>query len=102
MLLKKNWHFTAGYGEQQVLEIIRFVSKVISNYTNHIANTPVDGASKIRLKIINKKRVTNCNLIIWQSALRSFFCLAAPQKKSPLSSLYRKKLQLGCDLFYKL
>jgi hypothetical protein len=26
----------------------RFVSKVISNYTNHIANTPVDGASKNR------------------------------------------------------
>ena len=37
--------YTAGYGEQQVLEIILGVSqKVISNYTNHIANTPVDAA----------------------------------------------------------
>ncbi|AUC82762.1 carboxymuconolactone decarboxylase family protein [Lacinutrix sp. Bg11-31] len=35
--------YSAGYGEQQVLEIILAVSqKVISNYTNHIANTPVD------------------------------------------------------------
>jgi alkylhydroperoxidase family enzyme len=35
--------YAAGYGEQQVLEIILGVSqKVISNYTNHIANTPVD------------------------------------------------------------
>jgi len=37
--------YTARYGEQQVLEIILGLSqKVISNYTNHIANTPVDGA----------------------------------------------------------
>ncbi len=35
--------YAAGYGEQQVLEIILGVSqKVISNYTNRIANTPVD------------------------------------------------------------
>jgi alkylhydroperoxidase family enzyme len=35
--------FAAGYGERQVLEIILGVSqKVISNYANHIANTPVD------------------------------------------------------------
>jgi alkylhydroperoxidase family enzyme len=35
--------YAAGYGEQQVLEIILGISqKVISNYTNHIANTPVD------------------------------------------------------------
>lgn len=35
--------YTAGYGEKQVLEIILGLSqKVISNYTNHIANTPVD------------------------------------------------------------
>ena len=35
--------FAAGYKEQQVLEIILGLSqKVISNYTNHIANTPVD------------------------------------------------------------
>ena len=35
--------YTAGYGEQQVLEIILGLSqKVISNYTNHIAHTPVD------------------------------------------------------------
>jgi hypothetical protein len=32
-MLLKNWqHFTAGYGEQQVLEIIPRFSKVISNY----------------------------------------------------------------------
>ena len=37
--------YAAGYGEQQVLEIILGLSqKVISNYTNHIANTPVDAA----------------------------------------------------------
>ena len=35
--------FDAGYSQQQVLEIILGLSqKVISNYTNHIANTPVD------------------------------------------------------------
>ena len=35
--------YAAGYGEQQVLEIILgLAQKVISNYTNHIGNTPVD------------------------------------------------------------
>ncbi|MBU2871859.1 carboxymuconolactone decarboxylase family protein [Colwellia sp. E2M01] len=35
--------FTAGYSQQQVLEIILGLSqKVISNYVNHVANTPVD------------------------------------------------------------
>lgn len=35
--------YEAGYGEKQVMEIILGISqKVISNYTNHIANTPVD------------------------------------------------------------
>ncbi len=39
--------YTAGYGEKQVLEIILGLSqKVISNYTNHIANTPVDAGFK--------------------------------------------------------
>lgn len=39
--------YAAGYGEQQVLEIILGLSqKVISNYSNHIANTPVDAAFK--------------------------------------------------------
>ncbi|MGC8119745.1 carboxymuconolactone decarboxylase family protein [Marinobacter sp. VGCF2001] len=33
----------AGYGQRQVLEVIMVLSqKVISNYTNHIAETPVD------------------------------------------------------------
>jgi len=37
--------YGAGYGEQHILDIILGVSqKVISNYTNHIANTPVDAA----------------------------------------------------------
>lgn len=37
--------YAAGYEERQVLEIILGLSqKVISNYTNHIANTPVDAA----------------------------------------------------------
>jgi alkylhydroperoxidase family enzyme len=37
--------YKAGYDERQVLEIILGLSqKVISNYTNHIANTPVDAA----------------------------------------------------------
>lgn len=40
-----NAFYTAGYEEQQVLDIILGLSqKVISNYTNHIANTPVDAA----------------------------------------------------------
>jgi len=37
--------YAAGYGEQQVLEVILGVAqKVISNYTNHVAQTPVDPA----------------------------------------------------------
>tara|TARA_R110002049_G_scaffold81404_2_gene206956 strand:+ start:4202 stop:4753 length:552 start_codon:yes stop_codon:yes gene_type:complete len=40
-----NAFYAVGYGEQQVLDIILGMSqKVISNYTNHIANTPVDAA----------------------------------------------------------
>lgn len=35
--------YAAGYGQQQVLEIILGLSqKVMSNYVNHIAETPVD------------------------------------------------------------
>ena len=38
-----NSFYEAGYGEQQILEIILgLAQKTISNYTNHIANTPVD------------------------------------------------------------
>jgi len=38
-----NNFYQAGYGQQQVLEVILGLSqKVISNYTNHISNTPVD------------------------------------------------------------
>jgi alkylhydroperoxidase family enzyme len=37
--------YAVGYEERQILEIILGVSqKVISNYTNNIANTPVDVA----------------------------------------------------------
>ncbi|MFQ3251080.1 MAG: alkylhydroperoxidase family enzyme [Glaciecola sp.] len=37
--------FEAGYGKQQLLEIILGLSqKVMSNYTNHLAETPVDEA----------------------------------------------------------
>jgi alkylhydroperoxidase family enzyme len=39
--------FAAGYGERQVLEIILgLAQKVMSNYTNHIADTPVDEGMK--------------------------------------------------------
>jgi alkylhydroperoxidase family enzyme len=39
--------YFAGYGEQQLLEIILGLSqKVISNYTNHIGNTPIDAPFK--------------------------------------------------------
>lgn len=39
--------YKAGYGERQVLEIILGLSqKTISNYVNHIANTPVDEGFK--------------------------------------------------------
>lgn len=35
--------YAAGYGEQQVLEIVLGIAqKVMSNYTNHLAETPVD------------------------------------------------------------
>jgi alkylhydroperoxidase family enzyme len=35
--------YAVGYGERQVLDIILGVAqKTISNYTNHIANTPID------------------------------------------------------------
>jgi len=39
--------YTAGYTQRQVLDIILGISqKVISNYTNHLAETPVDDAFK--------------------------------------------------------
>ena len=39
--------YKAGYGERQVLEIILGLSqKTISNYVNHIANTPVEEGFK--------------------------------------------------------
>lgn len=35
--------YDAGYGQQQLLEIIVGIAmKVMSNYTNHVADTPVD------------------------------------------------------------
>jgi alkylhydroperoxidase family enzyme len=35
----------AGFGEQQVLDLILGIGlKTLSNYTNHIAGTPVDEA----------------------------------------------------------
>ncbi|PSW13196.1 carboxymuconolactone decarboxylase [Photobacterium rosenbergii] len=38
-----NAFYDAGYGQQQVFEVILGLSqKVISNYVNHIAHTPVD------------------------------------------------------------
>ncbi|QXP74723.1 carboxymuconolactone decarboxylase family protein [Tenacibaculum sp. AHE15PA] len=42
-----NTFYAAGYEEKQVLEVILGLSqKVISNYTNRIANTPVDAPFK--------------------------------------------------------
>lgn len=39
--------YAVGYGEAQVLDILLGLSqKTISNYANHIANTPVDNAFK--------------------------------------------------------
>lgn len=39
--------YAAGYGQKQVLEIILGLSqKVISNYVNHVAKTPVDDMFK--------------------------------------------------------
>ncbi len=38
-----NAFYAAGYGERQVLEIVLgLAQKVMSNYTNHLAETPVD------------------------------------------------------------
>ena len=39
--------YRAGYGQQQLLEIILILAqKVMSNYTNHVAETPVDAPFK--------------------------------------------------------
>jgi len=39
--------YDAGYGQQQVLEVIMGIAlKTVSNYTNHFAKTPVDEAFK--------------------------------------------------------
>ncbi len=39
--------FAVGYGNQQLLEIVLGISqKILSNYTNHLADTPVDEAFK--------------------------------------------------------
>jgi len=43
--------FTAGYGKQQLLEIIvGLYQKVVSNYTNHLADTPIDAPFKKFIK----------------------------------------------------
>jgi alkylhydroperoxidase family enzyme len=43
--------FAAGYAKQQLLEIIVGLSqKVMSNYTNHLADTPVDEPFKKYVK----------------------------------------------------
>lgn len=43
--------FAAGYGKQQLLEIVLGLSqKVMSNYTNHLADTPIDAAFKKYVK----------------------------------------------------
>jgi len=40
--------YNAGYGQQQLLEIILILAqKVMSNYTNHLADTPVDEPFKV-------------------------------------------------------
>lgn len=37
----------AGYTQRQVLEVVLGIAqKVMSNYTNHLANTPIDAASQ--------------------------------------------------------
>jgi hypothetical protein len=36
--------YTAGYGQQVLNHPWVYLKRVISNYTNHIANTPVDAA----------------------------------------------------------
>lgn len=42
-----NKFFDAGYGRQQLLEIVLVLSqKVMSNYTNHLAETPLDAPFK--------------------------------------------------------
>jgi len=44
---EKKRFFSTGYGQQQLLEIVLGISqKVMSNYTNHLSNTPVDGPFK--------------------------------------------------------
>ncbi|MDO6428571.1 carboxymuconolactone decarboxylase family protein [Thalassotalea sp. 1_MG-2023] len=42
-----NAFYQAGYGQKQVLEVILGLSqKVISNYVNHVAKTPIDAMFK--------------------------------------------------------
>jgi len=43
--------YSAGYGNQQLLEIVLgLAQKVMSNYTNHLADTPVDQPFKKFIK----------------------------------------------------
>lgn len=44
--------FAVGYGQQQLLELVLGIAqKVISNYTNHLAETPLDEPFKKYVKI---------------------------------------------------
>ncbi len=48
----------AGYGKQQVLEVILGIAvKVIHNYTNHIAETPLDDV--FRANVWSKQKTVN-------------------------------------------
>ena len=47
----------AGYSQQTVLEVILGTSlKVMSNYTNHIASTPLDNAFRCRRMVTGRAR----------------------------------------------
>jgi uncharacterized peroxidase-related enzyme len=52
-----NAFLSAGYSKQNILEVILGVAvKVISNYTNHIAETPTDGFMQETLWVPPSKR----------------------------------------------
>lgn len=66
-----NAFFAAGYAQQQVLEIILGLSqKVISNYVNHVAETPVDQCS---------------NNLLGQNSLSVFIANMTPTKSLSLA-----------------
>jgi hypothetical protein len=93
--------YTAGYGEQN--NPICF-SKVISNYTNHIANTPVDGAFQNSLKNnqIKNGSQTAIYLAAYPPSVPLFLFGCAAQKRVHSVRLWNRANNTQCKNFCDL